>query len=366
MFKYIIIITVAIVAQSCNKTSNTTPSNIESIKINVNASNENLDVSSLIKRVTKIKLETNDRCLLKNIKKIEITKNNLLIFDDFVYVFDLKGKFQYKIGKKGKGPGEIINAIDFIYDQTNKNIELFDFAQNKLIIYSLRGDYIKEIKFPFGLINRFEKKDNGDYVTWKTLNNQKKNKKGFIGNKLQIGNLKNGFKEYKPCYEYDGNYRLSQSFSKCGDKLYFWEMLNDTIFEINAENDFMKKFHIDFGKNKIPEQLLQIPPVDRIFALRDKYEVATAIDNFYYCSKFTYFNFVHNKKLHNVLLTDGSLKLGNCILFNDVQYSKFTYFNGSNLVATVEYPDKISQSLKNTLDKEFHISDNPIIFLFEL
>lgn len=365
MKKIIFILTIAVMFQMC-KTKPIPERNIDVIEIDVNSSKDNINIDYLVDTVSHIKLETNDYCLLQRIKKMVITEEELIILDDFVYIFDLKGKFKLKIGNRGKGPGELLSSNDFLFDIKNENIEIYDFTQNKVCVFTKKGKYLTEFRFPFGRINRYEKKENGDYIIWRTLGNLG-DENAFIGHKIYIGNLNDGFVKFKPCYKFDGNLRLNQSFSNCGDNYFFWEMLNDTIFEINSKNEFYKKFYIDFGKNKTPDDIRRIPLNDRIFKIKDNYKIATAINNFYCTPQFLYFNFLHNKKQYNVFITDnGTTRIGNQIIYNQVHYSALTYFDGNNKVASIEYPDKASNSFKKYLKGNFNISDNPVIAVFSL
>lgn len=350
--------------QMC-KTIQNPEQNMDVIQLDVNYAKDVINIASLVDSVSHIKLETNDHCLLQRIKKMVITEEELIILDDFIYIFDLKGKFKFKIGNKGKGPGELLSATDFLIDTKNQNIEIYDFTQNKICVFTKAGEYLGEFSFPFGRINRFEKKDNGDYIIWKTLGNTE-DENAFIGHKIYIGNLNDGFVKFKPCYKFDGNLRLNQSFSKCGDNYFFWEMLNDTIFEINPKNEFNKKFYIDFGKNKMPDEILRIPLNERIIEIKDNYNIASAINNFYCIPKFTYFNFLHNKKQYNVFIDDEEFQIGNQIEFNHLYYTALTYFDGNNKLASIEYPDIADISLIEYFKGSFTITDNPVVAVFSL
>jgi hypothetical protein len=67
-----------------------------------------------------IPLETTPESLIWEIKKIFFIDSGVYIFDgkqSQVLLFDNKGKFISKIGKKGRGPGEYIHIQDFTIDK---------------------------------------------------------------------------------------------------------------------------------------------------------------------------------------------------------------------------------------------------------
>ncbi len=300
---------VLVVCYSCSSPGNS-DNGLEVLSINVSTSIDSVDITSAFDSVRYIALETSDSCLLKTVKKMVITDQNVYILDDQVYVFDLHGNFSHLIGKKGKGPGELASAMDFIVDATSGNVEINDFMRRQLCIYSRDGTYQGSQEFPFGSVDRFEKSDKGDYIFRHVLSNIAKDGTNFLGYKIYVGNFKDDFVSYRPCYEYDGNMHFEQTFSKNGNKYYFCEILNDTIFEIDSKNNFYAKYYIDFGKNKLPPSIMSIPLEDRVYKLSDKYELATAIDHFYVCPDFVYFTFLHNKEMHNAFVFGDSTLIG--------------------------------------------------------
>lgn len=64
---------------------------------------------SLIKRIEFLPLESTDDCLIGNIDKLLVGKENLYVLDmkygKKVFIFDRKGRFIKSIGNYGKGPG---------------------------------------------------------------------------------------------------------------------------------------------------------------------------------------------------------------------------------------------------------------------
>lgn len=369
MKRYFILILIFTIYQACKSPKKENISDIESIEINVKDTISQIDITPFVEKVVHIKLETREACLLRNVKKIVVNPSELLVFDGFVYVFDLDGKFKFKVGRHGKGPGEILEGFDFVTDSKTGNIEIYDFRQNKLVIFTKDGTFLTEKKnIRLHGITRFEKLENGDYVVMQSLSNIPINDNGLLGYKICVGNFENGFTQHRPLYkhQFDSNMTINQSFTKRGNHLYYIDVLNDTIFEVKNRKEFSRAFYVDFGKNKMPKELLKLPPDSRIYALRDNVNVATLVDNFYYWGDHIYFNYLHNGNRWNVLRINGQLHISKHIRYNDITFPRFNYFDGEKVLASIVYPDRMNMSLKKVFKTTPSISDNPIITLFYL
>jgi len=143
MKRIIFILTFSLLFQ-CVKKTPAPVSKIDIIEIDIDISTESIDIANLVDSSYHIKLETNNKCLLQRIKKLVITEEELIVLDDFIYIFDLKGNFKSKIGSKGRGPGELLGSNDFVFDIKNKNIEVYDFTQDKICVYTNKGEFITE------------------------------------------------------------------------------------------------------------------------------------------------------------------------------------------------------------------------------
>ena len=71
----------------------------------------NVPVEELVKDATLVPLETTDDCLLGDLEKIYESDGRLYIQDmkgTTIFVFDISGKFLYKIERLGEGPEEYL------------------------------------------------------------------------------------------------------------------------------------------------------------------------------------------------------------------------------------------------------------------
>jgi hypothetical protein len=95
-----------------------------------------------------IPLETTDDCLIGNINKALI-RNNRIYVADFdqafaLFVFDLQGKFLFKIARMGQGPGEYVSFRDFDI-QSNGDIYMFDHFGRKFLLFDSEGEYLRDM-----------------------------------------------------------------------------------------------------------------------------------------------------------------------------------------------------------------------------
>ena len=128
-------------------------------------SNKTVLYSEIFETVDFIKLETNPECLISGISSIKIDNEKIFIFDERQYkllIFNIDGSFVNKIGRLGKGPGEMIGPTAFTLDRKNDRIEILDAPSTKTLVYDYDGNYIKTLKSVYA--SGFEKLDSSKYL----------------------------------------------------------------------------------------------------------------------------------------------------------------------------------------------------------
>lgn len=117
------------------------------------------NLSAHISAFKYIPLETNTVSLFGKPLRIEIYKNKIYVWDYLVgqgvFIFDMNGSFIAKAGKKGNGPGEIVSADAMRIDSYNDYLIIVDDTQNKLVYYSLLGEYRKEVPLAVNTLGDF-------------------------------------------------------------------------------------------------------------------------------------------------------------------------------------------------------------------
>jgi hypothetical protein len=122
-------------------------SSIKKISIDI-TQNKILKLSDFADSIEIIPLETTDQNLIAEIRRIIVHNERYYIRstrgwqDGKLFVFDKQGKFLFRIGTKGQGPGQYIDFRDFAI--TNDQVKLISYG--KILNYGLDGTYINEKK----------------------------------------------------------------------------------------------------------------------------------------------------------------------------------------------------------------------------
>ncbi len=104
-----------------------------------------LKTSALIEEFKYIPIETADSALMGQYKNIHIFDNRICIQDvetRMAYLFDIDGKYINKIGKTGRGPGEMIRLTALTVDPFNRHLVAYDAFLDKLFYFTLDGQFL--------------------------------------------------------------------------------------------------------------------------------------------------------------------------------------------------------------------------------
>jgi hypothetical protein len=113
---------------------------------NVNVISDELKFNDLIEDYKFIKLETNENCLIGEVKQLQFYKSKIYILTDVVNCFNMEGKFLFAINQKGRGPDEFTQIHNFSIDEdkiflnTPRKIMSFD-SNTGMALKSYSTDY---------------------------------------------------------------------------------------------------------------------------------------------------------------------------------------------------------------------------------
>jgi len=134
---------------SCNNDKNEDYNNHKYVGIKISPPQKNITkkASDLYDVIKYIPLETNDDCIIGNVKKIIVNKNIFYILDPIskaIFCFNESGRFKFKIHSVGRGPEDYKSIDDFsIHDDY---IYLLDVSLKKILKYNLNGKLTNIIK----------------------------------------------------------------------------------------------------------------------------------------------------------------------------------------------------------------------------
>ena len=93
-----------------------------------------------------IPLETTNLTIIGDIEKVEVSDSIIFILDSsikMVYKFDFEGKYIGRIGEKGRGQGEYMEASNFIINHKDKQIILSEKSSGNILFYDFNGIFIR-------------------------------------------------------------------------------------------------------------------------------------------------------------------------------------------------------------------------------
>ena len=140
---------IVIVAMQCSCSSyNASLICADADTINIDKATEESEIylSSIVDKPLTIVLETNDNCIVQNVRSIELYDEKIYILDDMsnkLYVFNMDGSFDKNIAEAGRGHGEYLELADFSIDRKKGEMYLFDEAMDAILKYDIKtGKFI--------------------------------------------------------------------------------------------------------------------------------------------------------------------------------------------------------------------------------
>lgn len=213
------------------------------------------------KDVEYITLETTEESLLGTINELLILNDMIFVLDKKngkgIFVFDKDGKFQYKIQHLGSGKGKYLKITDFKYNRTTNQIEIYDDAQQKVIIYSVKGEFIKEINNTINFYTFFPVSKNQRLYYASFFKNKSKTRfeKHYRLYKVnESGKVVYNFLSFDDEHAYQKILSLPQNFYQAenSNTILFYEAYNNNIYELKKDS-IAVKYKLDFSDLTIPE-----------------------------------------------------------------------------------------------------------------
>lgn len=134
------------------------PSNMETISI-TDFETTYGKLSDFAEEVKMIPLEFTDKSILGEIKKIVMSDKFIFVMErtnkEGVYAFNRTGKFLYRIGTRGQGPGEFVDLADFSINEDEGLIYLYDQPRTKVLAFTFDNKFVKDIQMNY-YASRFE------------------------------------------------------------------------------------------------------------------------------------------------------------------------------------------------------------------
>lgn len=94
-----------------------------------------------------IQLETTEECIVGVTDNLLIADSLIFVVDTWgrqISVFDMNGKFQNHIGRKGHAKGEYVSMYSVTLDTRQKRVCLIDEDSQKLLFYDYKGNFLSQ------------------------------------------------------------------------------------------------------------------------------------------------------------------------------------------------------------------------------
>ncbi|MDO5572067.1 MAG: 6-bladed beta-propeller, partial [Bacteroidales bacterium] len=182
-----------------------------------------------------IPLQTTEKSIIGRIEKILVCDDCFCILDrdnSNVFLFEKDGRFRCRLGEKGHGPGEHLDAWNVAYDKDNKEIVLLDLTGRKLMHYNLKGK-LQRVESLFYLYTALEYQKDKMIIYTGTAYNAFSDILDL--NQLIIADRNQNPKAcgYKTSEFMRREFFYASILKKCGDEIIYDDMLSDTLWCIS-------------------------------------------------------------------------------------------------------------------------------------
>ncbi|TRZ53832.1 6-bladed beta-propeller [bacterium] len=368
----IFIIATTFILNSCSQKNANTSNSINEIEINTNTITNQANLSEFANSTRIIRLETNKNCLLGSVDQLDFNNDTLLILDKSlqqIVLFNIDGDFISKIHRLGKGPGEYTKILDFFVDSRHRINILTGF---EILVFNNTGDFLFKRNLPFVATNAIYLSDSM-IVFRKSWQNYAKGVTENFENKIAISDI--NFSEFTYSYKFDlrnydiGSLDFSRVFSKSKKRIFYFELFNDTIYEINNKK-ITPYIFVNFGKRKVPKEFFKLKRSELINNMQAKQQIASSPHDYFETDRFRLFSYLYdgdliytvsNKRNNLVINTKKIINDLNELPFNQPIAAKendlFYYLTAYEVI---EYrKQNVVSNLRNNLI--INLNDNPIL-----
>jgi len=331
-------------------------------------------LSEIADAVSFIVLESNENSSIGSIEKVVLHKDLIFISDEqnteAIYCFSITGAFQFKIARKGRGPGEYLDIEDFDIDRENDLVLIYDRSSGAILEYDFDGVFIA--RYVSGLVfDSFKHISDNTliaYSAYSTNSRLKPNPNSLIF----TYNYRNPV-EFKTYMKYTEEFGLFQKIvtligyiSQTDELVYFYDYYSNSIYSFR-DDSLKQLWTFDYGEKNIPKSFWKDSD---LVSLRKGIATGTfagGLENFQVIGKWVFgiypyertmktiiYNVETQKVFHlsDVVINDIHPEFPNKVGFPIVLVPPFLS-DGSNLISVIE-PTWVQRLIQQ---------DNPMVFI---
>ena len=382
LIHYIIIIICSTCCVCCDKSQHMQPANV--INIDVENIDTTFDITQLLDFNDKqdlIVLETNDDSLIGDVSNVIIVKNRIFIIDNITHsinVYDLNGRFKYKIQHQGRASNEYIEMTDVYINPSN--IYVLDNSGNKIVVYNLMGSYeytidisdywannIFVINDIIYLVNKWSESTTGLYRLF------------MIDKQGKLLSKQLPFKE-KDC----NRYYSEESAYAISDMTYLCYPSDNVIYTILDNGQCKSYLNIDFQEQAMPSEYQTMELMETIkYGIHDKY--IYGVERIASSSRYLFISYRYQSERYNTIYDNQTKEYHNIKSLNGknsfhLPLNKY-YITDNYLVAYVDantffvttkyslndinHEDEFISQVRN-IEKRVKDNDNGVLLLHKL
>lgn len=354
-----VIIYLGLIICACSKEQTKLPIDyINTERINVDVSPQEILLSDLVKEVKYIPLSSD--FLIGEVKKIEYYNTKFYLMDQqakVIGVFGLNGEFLYQIGDLGKGPGEYMEIQDFTIDRSTGNILIFDPVEMSLIFYDELGNYDHTVGIDFYINRMFVSDDKifsySNYVDYLYVDRYN----------LIISTLEGEIiQKLLPFDSTEVHLENFSSMNQLRDEIHIAPVYGNIIYHIDRLGGITLSM-IDYGFDPILESELSSNENE----LKDYLNVhARILDIYVESNKFRFFNFYDDYSTLSYFLNKQTNKSNIGAVFNNIELLPFEpmFFIDDATMVGIHYSEEIMKT-KDYLELYSHEFQSAELNFFE-
>ena len=268
----LLLIAYAILFNSCSNSNN----NGDNTAINIEAvigTGAIYNASYFIKDIKYIPLETISNSMVSGIKKVFVENEKIYVWDDknIINVFDITGRHLNTLNRVGRGPEEYTDIADLNIEESG-NIYVLS-PNNRIIEYDNNLKFIRKLEFETNAnFSDFILLGNGLFASNTTESNTEfgTNEQSWIiydyHDSLRINFA---YSSERTMSSFTGGTGINQSpvfftrlypfrhYKHNNDLIIYKQRINDTIFNIELENNYLKsaRYIFNYGKYTFLEEM---------------------------------------------------------------------------------------------------------------
>jgi hypothetical protein len=290
------------------------------IKIDIN-SKIKPNTEDLFSKIEFVPLESNKESIVGQIGSIEFHEDLYYILDFHdkkIKVFDSLGIYKHSIGRVGKGPGEYVILRDFFIEDSN--VYLLTLDPDKLLIYSINGNYIRSLNLPNALRTSkyFYKVNQHGFLFFSMMSDAEVFY--YDTDKDYLKNLLPKIPEQIPrrtIFNPQNNLFYSDD-----ENIFYYQFYTNNIYKLDNELNLVKYYRWDFGKYNfdIFEDLNYEQINNNTFVQEYSDDYAFYFFNVIETDDNLYAQLIHNNNNLNIIF---DMKSRNSMVFNSFENDKW-------------------------------------------